>query len=449
MLARVKYDAKLKSVSIVDKFASIDALAKRLNDTNESDIQPIVDSLNAIIEELNSQPLTRSVAEIIFESATIPYLNVTTAKKETVQSYLDTVSALVKDGTVESMDDLPDIIALKNSIQGNRNEFTCESVYSTVLNTNIALLSEKDSSRQKALRTQLKRQITQLTSLEVRDLISYSPITVLKAYRAPKTTEGEGLFDKVSELRSYLLDANIAQSGGVITEQAGNGLVSEINSLKNEIYSINSMDNVSQAILDLKGDCLTILDKLEQSQAGNGADSEVIAGIPTINEIVAQLDRLFDDIKNLVTDSENNVMSSVEILGEAIKNLSEETKSAKTDRERLVADVAEIKARLDNGIATKESAPTPVVVPAVSDTVVEELHARLDAIEANQQVILDAIEKLVQNSVAPAPVVATDNAKDDEILAEIRDTGVLSKENEAALRDAIIYTKNKFLGISE
>lgn len=221
MLARVKYDAKLKSVSIVDKFASIDALAKRLNDTNESDIQPIVDSLNAIIEELNSQPLTRSVAEIIFESATIPYLNVTTAKKETVQSYLDTVSALVKDGTVESMDDLPDIIALKNSIQGNRNEFTCESVYSTVLNTNIALLSEKDSSRQKALRTQLKRQITQLTSLEVRDLISYSPITVLKAYRAPKTTEGEGLFDKVSELRSYLLDANIAQSGGVITEQAG------------------------------------------------------------------------------------------------------------------------------------------------------------------------------------------------------------------------------------
>ena len=37
----------------------------------------------------------------------------------------------------------------------------------------------------------------------------------------------------------------------------------------------------------------------------------------------------------------------------------------------------------------------------------------------------------------------------DEILAEIRDTGVLSKENEALLREAIIYTKNKFLGIEE
>ena len=40
-------------------------------------------------------------------------------------------------------------------------------------------------------------------------------------------------------------------------------------------------------------------------------------------------------------------------------------------------------------------------------------------------------------------------AAKDEILAEIRETGVLSKENEAALREAIIYSKNKFLGISE
>jgi len=41
------------------------------------------------------------------------------------------------------------------------------------------------------------------------------------------------------------------------------------------------------------------------------------------------------------------------------------------------------------------------------------------------------------------------SAAKDEILAEIRDTGVISKENEARLREAIIYTKNKFLGIDE
>ncbi len=38
-------------------------------------------------------------------------------------------------------------------------------------------------------------------------------------------------------------------------------------------------------------------------------------------------------------------------------------------------------------------------------------------------------------------------AAKEEILRDIRETGVLSKENEQALREAIIYTKNKFLEI--
>ena len=37
-------------------------------------------------------------------------------------------------------------------------------------------------------------------------------------------------------------------------------------------------------------------------------------------------------------------------------------------------------------------------------------------------------------------------ATKEELLAQIRDTGVLSKENEDELREAITYTKNKFLG---
>ena len=40
-------------------------------------------------------------------------------------------------------------------------------------------------------------------------------------------------------------------------------------------------------------------------------------------------------------------------------------------------------------------------------------------------------------------------AAKEDILLDIRNTGVLSKENEEALREAIVYTKNKFLGISE
>ena len=37
-------------------------------------------------------------------------------------------------------------------------------------------------------------------------------------------------------------------------------------------------------------------------------------------------------------------------------------------------------------------------------------------------------------------------ATKDELLGSIRDTGVLSPEREAELKEAIIYVKNKFLG---
>lgn len=431
LLAKVKYDARIKSVSIVDKFASVDALAKRLQETNESDIQPIVDALNAVITELNARPLTLTTFDALAENASMPYVNISVSRRDAVLNYLDTVSQLVKDGTVESMDDLPDIIALKNDLQNGRNELECESAYSAVLNTNIALLSEKDPARQRALRTQLKQQITALTSLQIRDLAEYPTVSVVKAYRAPKNGEGEGLFDRLGEIRSYMLDANIAQSGGVISEASGNGLVNEINSLKNELYSINSIDNVSQAILDLKGDCLTILEKLEDQKSGE-VGTEVIAGIPTINEIVSQLDRLFDDIKNLVTDSENNIMGAVEVVAEALKNIAEEGSAAKADREKLMSDVAAIKAMLEGNAPvvaasevaeTAETASEPVAqtsetaesVPSENGN--SDISARLDAIEANQQKILEVLGTLAAAGAA-APVVA--KATNDDVIAEIK-----------------------------
>lgn len=54
----------------------------------------------------------------------------------------------------------------------------------------------------------------------------------------------------------------------VAPSPTNNGLVNEINTLKNEIYSLSNIDNVSQAILDLKGDCLTIHDKLDEKKSG-------------------------------------------------------------------------------------------------------------------------------------------------------------------------------------
>lgn len=110
-------------------------------------------------------------------------------------------------------------------------------------------------------------------------------------YRANKRVEGDGIFDKLNELKNLILDANLRAGGDGISQPAGSGIVSEINSLKNEIYNLSNIDNISQAMLELKNDCMTIIDKLDERNGGD--EMGVIASVPTLAEIVAQLDRLF------------------------------------------------------------------------------------------------------------------------------------------------------------
>ncbi len=460
MLDKVRYDVRLKSMSVAEKFASVDALACRLNETGECDITPVAQALNFVIDELSDQPLDDASVSAIFEfSDSGKLFSIPNSKREAVRSYLDSVSALTRDGGVENLDELPDIIALKNSIQGNKNEFECESIYSAILNTNIALLGEKDILKQKSLRQELKKQIKRLTSLEVRDLVNYPHVSVSKPYRAQKRVESEGLFDKLNELKNFLLDANLAQSGGIVAQPVNGGLVSEINNLKNEIYNLSNMDNVSQAILDLKSDCLTIIEKLDERPSSE--EDGIIANIPTLSEIVTQLDRLFDDVKNLAADSENNVLGSVEVIGEAVARLSEDSKasseSARSDRLKLLEDVAFIRAAVekkslavvpvaapvdpDVSQSAAEDAPMSDEAAGVDESVLSDnrqdgdivnntasangnndIYMRLEAIEKNQQLLLEAVNTLSSRfAAAPAlPESVSNGERDDKIIDEVR-----------------------------
>lgn len=457
MLDKVRYDVRLKSMSVAEKFASVDALARRLNETSEYDTAPIAQALNTVIDELSGQPLDEASVSAILEFADSGKIfSIPNSKREAVRSYLDSVSALNRDGGAENLDELPDIIALKNSIQGNKNEFECENVYSAILNTNIALLGEKDILKQKSLRQELKKQIKRLTSLEVRDLINYPQVSVLKPYRAQKRAESEGLFDKLNELKNFLLDANLAQSGGVITQPANSGLVSEINNLKNEIYNLNNMDNVSQAILDLKSDCLTIIEKLDERPSSD--EDGIIANVPTLSEIVAQLDRLFDDVKNLTADSENNVLGSVEVIGEAVARLADDnratTESAKSDRLKLLEDVAFIRAAVEGkpfavpviipadpeaGQPSSEETSEPDAADGIAETAESDnrtdsdnaeiaasesgnsdIYMRLEAIEKNQQLLLDAVNNLSSRFAASPAQSASYGDGDGKVIEEVK-----------------------------
>lgn len=436
MLASVKNALKSKSVSLADKYVEADKLAKKLYETTESDVRPIADGLNSVIRTLGKTPLDRDGVDSVLDYARNggDAFSVSASRRETVSSYMDSVETFLSGAIGSNLDDLPDIIALKNNIQNNRNEFECENVYSAVLNTNIALLGEKDLTKQKALRKQLKEQLERLTSLEASDLVDYKPVEINKPYRAHKRGEGEGIFDKLNELKNLILDANLRVGGDAVSQPVSNGIIGEINSLKNEIYNLSNIDNISQSILDLKSDCLTILDKLDERNAESD-DMSVIASVPSLSEIVAQLDRLFDDVKNLVADSENNVLSSLEVIGEAVGNLAsvnkENAEEAKTDRKKLMDDVAYIR----DVLAERKPAE---IVPAVTESDIiapsengnDELNAKIASLELNQRKIIAMLEKMAEGSVITASL-------DERLTAlEGKVSDTVTKET-GALRDQL------------
>lgn len=374
LLAKVKYEVKRESATVPDKFTAVDALRRRLEETDETDVAPIVAELNAIIDELVALPLDlANFDDVLSYARSNESFFVAPSRKESVRSYLTSVSALMSGGVSNGIDDLPDLIAAKNGIQSNRNEFKCESVYSAVLNTNIALLSEKDESRVKSLRAELSEQVRKLTVLEVCDLVDYPRVELKRGYRPTRTGGADGLFDRLGEIKNLLLDASLAPSENV-------GASGEEGAAKVDA------EGVSRAIMDLKGDCLAILDRLGDRENPSAVEGDVAL---TLSEAVVQLDRLFDDVKNLVTDSENTVMGSLEVIGDAVASLAatteERAQASKDDRIKILDGVSRL---------LTQSGAAPVAGVATNGDVDEiaTLNARLLDVEKRQRAILNAIE---------------------------------------------------------
>ncbi len=338
LLNKVKYNVGQKKLSVVVKFNSVDELVKKLNEVENCDVTPIVDALNSLVFELRAQPLDRSTAQQIFDASQAgSALNIPSDKHNGVLLYFDELAKLV--ASDDRMGALATVIAIKNNIQNGRNAFENERIYTEILKNNIALINDKDIPHRKALQREQNKLIRKLTALEVGDLIDYPEISTNKPYSDASEKNAVGLYEQISALNN----------SGVV----------------------NNIDALSQAILSIKGDCNAILDRMDIRHTDDGAT--VVDGMPSLGEIVAQLDRLFDDIKNVVADSENNIMSSIVVIGEALARLGAGPISI--DR-------------------SQEQAP---IAPADASG----LAARMDAIEQNQQQIMSVLNLLAANAGLP------------------------------------------------
>ena len=439
LLSKVKYEFQNANATISDKYATVDALAKRLSETTETDIVPVASALNAVIDELGALPLDVDTADDIFEYVQLhESFNIPNSKKEAIRTYLSKVSSILRDGGSDGVDDLPDIIATKNSIQGDKNEFECERIYATVLNTNIAILSEKDPAKVKNLRAQLKEEIQKLTMLQVCDLIDYPKIVITRPYRTPRIVESDGLFGKLNEIKNAILDAGVgvvavgAMDNVNAPSESESEIEDEIANIKKEIYGLNNIEEIGQSLSDLKADCLEILARLDETQVAGG----VVVGAITLEETIAQLDRLFDDIKNLASDCENSIMGSLEVIGEAIasvtKSLDQNNASASEDRAKILEDVAFIRNAIENSSLTPcasaivtESASEPV-----EESVPSNIENRLTEMENNQKAMMEMLSKILeaQNNANADTLDRIETKLDEIIKTQGENKGELVKE---------------------
>ena len=373
--AKLKYTVSNKDSTFSEKYNAVDDLVKKLDESKEYDIFPVVAGVNAIIDELGGMTLDEEIANDAFD-----YLqqhdgfSVSNSRKEAIRSYLSKISNLLRDGVADSVDALPDIIAVKNGLQNNRNEFECESIYSSVLNINITLLSEKDPNKIKELKDEYVKLVKRLTVLEVRDLIKYPRVEISRPYKEYKLPVSEGVYSKLGEVKDYLLDNGVKR---VCTPSAENEGVSE------PVLLDTGDLTISHVIVQVKNDCTAILNRLNEGgySGGNGI---------SFDETVSQLDRLFEDVKNLAVDCENTVMGAIEVLSDAIASVIHVQEESRVDRSKLINDVAFIRSSIENGYEPSYSVPSG----QFSSVPKSDLSARLDAIEKNQQEILATLSAL-------------------------------------------------------
>lgn len=400
MLAALRGDVRSDERTMAEKLTSLGELAARLKEAREYDVAPLVDGFNALAAELMHMPLTSAEYESVMGMNGSAAPQIAPSRREAVKSYLDSVADVLRDGSVENLDDLPDIIALKNNLQGSRNEFACETIYSEVLNTNIALLGEKDAERRKALEGELMDRVRKLTALEMCDLIDYPVMPAPKPLKPSRRTDG-GLFDKINELKGALLDSPVppvsAVRSAVPDSEADAAEPGEVT----EVYP--SGTDAEQWFEEIHEYCLEILDRLDEKQGYDHAEGAA-AGSPTLDEIVAQLDRLFEDFKTVAADSENNITSSLEVLGEAVSKLNADSEARAADRGKILGDVAFLRAHAENGggfgYTLDESLLSGENEYNATSQSGKTISERLDEIEKNQQAILEALGKL---TAADAP----------------------------------------------
>lgn len=556
---KVTYDVHSQSASYKDKLNALYAYVKRLSDSNEPDAIDLVQATNSLIDELGAQPLNKqsftAVAEFCAERG---MTTITSAMRDSADRFFNIVNK-ISDANVESYGDyLPDLVEELNTLQGNKYEADNAAAVGEITT---ALLDENgDKSAVKEMVERLVDiTVADILDLPEMDLPkSYKPARVendetlftkladLKSAVMdrpptiiPTSADGELSVDEaalqqilysVDDLKNKLESATGNNDvAGALEELRNNYLditnrIVDISEKLQEPITVETTtettggaamtDEERQIMLDDLGYIRAKLDdyetffnnlsdlRTELNSAGGSADfSEQLAEQVTTltTEITAQFDKLYEDVTNVIIESESNIIGKLgdgsatvdaieaakaDILAdtqsireslatvsdailmspttEAIEQLRADvnsfidsstvnTEAATSDRQRLLDDIAFLREQAELAIA--ESEQIPDAAEAVQDS--EKLVDYMDEIAARVSLINTVAEdtattKETVTAIGDNVATVSDNvAAVSDALSAVTDSVAAASDSIAAINDNFVAVNDNFAVIND
>ncbi len=294
------------------KFGAIDDLVQRMKEAYNYDISPLVLKANILLEKIAEKPLTKESL-----TAMEGYLNRGKEVRLTAEyvKELDTFLTLSEKALLTTAEQaramLDDIVSRKNAICLKKKS-TTEALFAEYIKNCNALQTETDRDSVTFLRMKTNAILKEITKLNIGDAYTFEKIEIQKDFKVLKQPSNKSIYETITELKS------IISSGGIVSaDDAKTGIASDISYIKEKLDIMQT--NVTPVSVPAEG-----------AQTGVA----VVAGALTLESIVGQLDRLFDDIKNVVDALEINVLDNLAIINDNVNIIKE---SVDKSTERIVA----------------------------------------------------------------------------------------------------------------
>ncbi len=301
---KFKFDIESSSYSLGDKLVMLDKFAKKLSQSSEPEADDIYHALVDISDGLLSVKADSRSLEALNQLADqTKSVSVSGSVADAVGKYADLCDRFERTRIEDSEDIVNELIDTAVAIQGNLDKLQSLRRETASYFEQLKSASTGDAI---AVADLIKKKIQPILSLTAKDIVSYRLAKPPRMYKSSKLVEeNEALFDKIEELKNAVSGLNVRSVAGsddpVVSAPAVDitPILNDLKTIKNQISAADISDELLGRIADLKNDYNDIIDRLNEMSAPEDASEE--AGIePTEQEA-----QVLDDLNYIKTKLED------------------------------------------------------------------------------------------------------------------------------------------------